>query len=97
MRILAKGALRDFCERFPDARESLQAWYREAEKADWDTPAKVKEKCRHVSIVGANRVVFHIKGNYYRSVVEINYGYRVVYVRYIGNHADYARINVDEV
>jgi len=97
MRIIAKGTLRDFWERFPDAEESLLAWYREAEKADWDTPAKVKEIYRNASIVGGNRVVFNIKGNDYRLVVKINYRYRVVYVRFIGDHAEYNKLNVEEV
>jgi mRNA interferase HigB len=97
MRIIAKGALRDFWERFPDAEESLLAWYREAVKADWDTPAKVKEIYRNASIVAGNRVVFNIKGNNYRLVVKINYTYRVVYVRFIGSHADYDQINAGEI
>ena len=78
-------------------RSPLLAWYREAEKADWDTPAKVKEIYRNASIVGGNRVVFNIKGNDYRLVVKINYRYRVVYVRFVGDHAEYDKINVEEV
>ena len=97
MRIIAKSTLRDFWERFPDAEESLLAWYREVEKEDWDTPAKVKEKYGNASIVGDNRVVFNIKGNDYRLVVKINYEYRVVYVRFVGTHAEYDKINVEEV
>jgi mRNA interferase HigB len=97
MRIIAKSTLRDFWEQFPDAEEPLLAWYREAEKADWDTPAKVKDQYRNASIVGDNRVVFNIKGNDYRLVVKINYGYRVVYVRFVGTHAKYDRIDTREV
>jgi mRNA interferase HigB len=97
MRIIAKGTLRDFWGLFPDAEESLLAWYREVEKEDWDTPAKVKAKYRNASIVGDNRVVFNIKGNDYRLVVKINYEYRVVYVRFVGTHANYDKINVEEV
>jgi mRNA interferase HigB len=97
MRIIAKKALRDFWERFPGAEEPLLAWYREVEQEDWDTPAKVKEKYRNASIVGNNRVVFNIKGNDYRLVVRINYPYRVVYVRFVGTHAEYDRIDVEEV
>ncbi|HEY8033818.1 MAG TPA: type II toxin-antitoxin system HigB family toxin [Methylocella sp.] len=97
MRIIAKSTLRDFWEQFPDAEEPLLAWYREAEKADWDTPAKVKDQYRNASIVGDNRVVFNIKGNDYRLVVKINYGYRVVYVRFVGTHANYDRIDTREV
>jgi mRNA interferase HigB len=97
MRIIAKGTLRDFWGLFPDAEESLLAWYREVEKEDWDTPAKVKAKYRNASIVGDNRVVFNIKGNDYRLVVKLNYEYRVVYVRFVGTHANYDKINVEEV
>lgn len=97
MQIIAKSTLRDFWERFPDAEEPLLSWYREAEKADWDTPAKIKDQYRNASFVGDNRVVFNIKGNDYRLVVKINYGYRVVYVRFVGTHADYDKIEAKEV
>ena len=97
MRIIAKKALREFWKRHPDAEEPLLAWYREVEKADWDTPAKVKEKYRGASIVGDNRVVFNVKGNDYRLVVKINYPYRVVYIRFVGTHAEYDAIAAEEV
>ncbi len=97
MRIIAKKALREFWLRHPNAEEPLLAWYREVEQEDWDTPAKVKAKYRSASIVGGNRVVFNIKGNDYRLVVRINYAYRVVYIRFVGTHAEYDRIDVEEV
>jgi mRNA interferase HigB len=97
MRIIAKSTLRAFWERFRDAEEPLLAWYREAEKADWASPAKVKNQYRNASIIGDNRVVFNIKGNDYRLVVKINYGYRVVYVRFVGTHSEYDRIDAREV
>ena len=97
MRIIAKKALREFWELNPDSEEPLLAWYREAQKEDWDTPAKVKEKYRSASVIGDSRVVFNIKGNHYRLVVKINYPYRVVYIRSVGTHAEYDRINAEEV
>lgn len=97
MRIIAKRTLRQFWERYPDAEEPLLAWYREVEGEDWDGPAKVKAKYRSASIVGDNRVVFNIKGNDYRLVVKINYPYRVIYVRFVGTHAEYDAIDVEEV
>ena len=97
MRIIAKKALREFWLRHPNAEEPLLAWYREVEQEDWDTPAKVKAKYRSASIVGDNRVVFNIKGNDFRLVVRINYAYRVVYIRFVGTHAEYDRIDVEEV
>jgi mRNA interferase HigB len=97
MRIIAKKALREFWLRHPNAEEPLLAWYREVEQEDWDTPAKVKAKYRSASIAGDSRVVFNIKGNDYRLVVRINYAYRVVYIRFVGTHAEYDRIDVTEV
>jgi len=97
MRIVSKKKLREFLELHPDAKQPLLAWYREVEKEDWDTPAKVKEKYRNASIVGDNRVVFNIKGNSYRLVVKISYPARVVLVRFVGTHAEYDEIDVKEV
>jgi mRNA interferase HigB len=97
MRIIAKKTLREFWERHRNAEEPLLAWYREALKEDWDTPARVKAKYRNASIVGDNRVVFNIKGNHYRLVVKINYPARIVYVRFVGTHVEYDAIDVEEV
>jgi mRNA interferase HigB len=97
MRIISKRTLRVFWGRFRDAEEPLLAWYREVEKEDWDGPAKLKDKYRSASIIKGNRVVFNIKGNDYRLIVKVNYRYRVVYVRFVGTHAEYDKVNVEEV
>ena len=86
-----------FWEQHPDAMEPLLAWHHEVLKEDWDTPAKVKAKYGNASIVGNNRVIFNIKGNTYRLVVKINYHYRIVYVRFVGTHAEYSEVDVEEV
>jgi mRNA interferase HigB len=97
MRIVAKSTLREFWKRFPDAEEPLLAWFREVEKEDWSRPSHVKEKYRNASFVKGNRVVFNIKGNDYRLVVRINYPYRMLYVRFVGTHAEYDKIDAKEV
>ena len=97
MRIIARSALRAFWERHPDSEQALLAWYREVKQADWDMPSKVKSRYPSASIVAGNRVVFNIKGNHFRLVVKINYGNRVVYVRFVGTHAEYDKVNVEEV
>ena len=97
MRIMSRAALREFWKLHPDVKESLLAWYREVQKEDWDTPAKVKAKYRTASVIGDNRVVFNIRGNAYWLVVKINYPYRMVYIRFVGTHAEYDRIDAEEV
>ena len=97
MRIYSKNTLRAFWERHAESEQALRAWYREVEQADWATPAQVRERFLNASIVGNNRVVFRIRGNNYRLVVEIFYPGRKVFVRFIGTHAEYDRINAEEV
>ena len=97
MRIIAKRTLRDFWVRHANAEQSLLAWHREVKQEDWDTPAKLKVRYPRASIVGKDRVVFNIKGNSYRLVVRINYQKRTVYIRFVGTHQEYDRINAEEV
>jgi mRNA interferase HigB len=97
MRIIALRTLRDFWEQHADSAAPLRAWYFEARQADWDSPAAVKAKYGSASIVGNNRVVFNIKGNSYRLVVKINYPTRIVYIRFLGTHVEYDRIDAEEV
>lgn len=97
MRIISKNTLRQFWERHPDAKDSLLAWHGEVLKADWATPQQLKAQFHHASILRDSRVVFNIKGNEYRLVVKINYAYRIVYIRFIGTHAQYDRINAETI
>lgn len=99
MRIISRKTLRLFWEKpqYADAEQALKAWFREASNADWSTPAEIKAAFGAASIVGNNCVVFNICGNKYRLIVRVNYAYRVIYIRFIGTHAQYDRINVEEV
>ena len=97
MRIIARSTLRKFWERHPDAKSSLESWYERARRDVWDTPANLKEQYPRASTVGSNRAVFRLKGNDYRLVVEINYERRIIYIRFIGTHAEYDRVDVQEV
>jgi mRNA interferase HigB len=94
MRIIALKTLRLFWEQHPDAQQALQAWYRDAKRATWHTPADIKNVYRNASIVGNNRVVFNIRGNQYRLVVAVNYMSGIIYIRFIGTHQDYDKIDV---
>jgi mRNA interferase HigB len=97
VRIIARRALREFWERHPDAEQSLRAWYHDARQADWRTPADVKSVYATASVVGSNRVVFNIGGNKYRLVVAINYPFRICYIRFLGTHRAYDRVDVETV
>lgn len=78
-------------------RDAALAWYRHALKADWKEPADVKAEFGNASILRDGRVVFNIAGNKYRLIVWINYPYRVVYVRFIGTHAQYDQVNAQTI
>ena len=99
VRIISRKALREFWSRpgCADAEEPLRLWFKLAARADWSTPAEIKAAFRTASIVANNRVVFNIAGNKYRLVVWINFPYRVVYVRFIGTHAQYDRIDAQTI
>ena len=99
MRVIALSTLKRFSGQraYADVREPLLAWYRHAVRADWRVPADVKRDFGTASILRDGRVVFNIRGNKYRLVVWINYPYRVIYVRFIGTHAQYDRIDAQAV
>lgn len=100
MRVIALSTLKAFWEgspSFTDVKEPVLAWYRHTLRADWTSPADVKADFSHASILRDGRVVFNIAGNKYRLVVWINYAYRVVYIRFIGTHAQYDQIDAQTI
>ena len=97
MRIISKRTLREFWERHPESERPLLAWYREVEQEDWPSPARVLERYPNASIVGRDRVVFRIRHNDYRIVARIFYPGRMIYIRFVGAHSEYNRINAEEV
>ncbi len=100
MRIIALSTLKAFWEgrrAYSDAREPVLAWYRHTLRADWASPADVKAEFGNASILRDGRVVFNIAGNKYRLVAWINYPYRVVYVRFIGTHAQYDAVDAQTI
>jgi len=100
VRIIALSTLKAFWERSPsyaDAIEPTLAWYRHVLKADWSSPADIKQDFRNASILKDGRAVFNIAGNKYRLVVWINFAYRIVYIRFIGTHKQYNKIDVQTI
>ncbi|MCF8254969.1 MAG: type II toxin-antitoxin system HigB family toxin [Bacteroidia bacterium] len=97
MRVIAKKTLREFWEKHNDCEQQLKAWYEEALSAVWKTPIDIKRDYPIASILGDNRVVFNIKGNNYRLIVKINYRFGMVWIRFIGTHADYDAIDAETI
>lgn len=93
MRIISIKALREFWLRHPQTEVPLRNWYAEAAGADWKTPADIKAAHRNASFLPNQRVVFNIKGNDYRLVVAVRYTQGLIFVRFVGTHAEYDRID----
>lgn len=97
MRVFARKTLVDFWTHHSDSEQALKAWFSEAEKSNWKSPNEIKRKYPHASILSDNRVVFNIKGNTYRLVVKINYDYGQMFIRFIGTHAQYDKIDATNI
>jgi mRNA interferase HigB len=97
MHVISRKQLREFGVRHPDAESGLRAWFHEARKAHWGTTADIKRQYASASLLKDNRVVFNICGNKYRLVVKIHYRAEIVYIRFVGSHADYDRIDAEAV
>lgn len=98
--MIAVSTLKAFWSNNPqhhDAEGPTLAWYRDVLRADWLRPSDVKAQFGSASILQDGRVVFNIGGNKYRIVVWINYPYRVVYIRFIGTHRQYDRIDAQTI
>jgi mRNA interferase HigB len=93
MRVISKVALREFWLKHADSEQALKSWYQESDKSVWQHPNDIKAEYPSASILPNNRVVFNIKGNTYRLIVKINYTYQMVWIRFIGTHAEYDKIN----
>ena len=99
MRIISFITLREFFEKaeYADSETSLRAWYHEVKTAEWISSNDLKQQYKNASIVGDGRVVFNIKGNMYRLVVAIDYEFQVIFVRFIGTHKQYEKIDVKTI
>ena len=97
MRVIARKPLVQFSSEHSDAKAGLEAWYHEVKVAVWRSSADIKAQYRSASVISNSCVVFNICGNKYRLVVQINYPARIVYVRFVGTHKEYDRIDVENV
>ncbi len=97
MRIISRRILREFWEKHPDAAIALQTWFHDVERATWSGPADIKALYHNASFVTNNRVIFNVKGNRYRLVALVVYQHAVIYIRFVGTHQEYDRIDVTTI
>ena len=97
MRIVAISQLKAFWERHPEAEQPLLAWIDEARRAQWESPADIKDQYRNASILKSRRVVFNIKGNDYRLVVAVACRFGALYIKFVGTHREYDAIDANTV
>jgi len=96
-RIFAKSTLRKFWEKHPDSEQYLKTWYETATNSNWKSPNDVKNSYAHVSILKDGRIVFNIKGNDYRLVVKFRFDKQLGFVRFIGTHSEYDKIDANTI
>ena len=97
MRVIAKRTLREFWKKHADSEQPLKSWFHEAGNAYWNSPNDLKQDYPSASILEDNRVVFNIKGNKYRLIIKVNYEFQIIWIRFIGSHADYDKIDATKV
>lgn len=97
MRVIAKRTLRDFWIKHADSEQQLTSWYQETEKAAWKSINELKTEYPNASILKDNRIIFNIKGNNYRLIVKFNFEFQICWIRFIGTHAEYDKINANEI
>ena len=92
MRIIAKGTLVEYYTKNPQSKAALESWYDKTKRAEWTCFADVRKTFNSVDNVGNQHYVFNIKGNDYRLVVVILFTPKRVYIRFVGTHAEYDKI-----
>lgn len=97
MRVIAKRTLREYWDQYPETEQALKAWHAEAEKAVWHTPNDIKAQYGNASILKDSRVVFNICGNAHQLIVKINYDAGILFVKFVGTHAEYDQIDAETI
>lgn len=93
MIVISKARLRDFCQKHSDAVGAVNQWWKKTKAADWASMTDIKSTFNSVDYVGNDRYVFNIKGKRYRLTAMIFSDIRTVYIRFIGTHQEYDRID----
>jgi mRNA interferase HigB len=97
MRIISRNTLREFWEVHAEAEAALRAWIDDAIQADWQDPTDIKNVYANASILANNRVVFNIRGNKYRLIVHMRYEIGIIFIRFVGTHAEYNKVDAENI
>jgi mRNA interferase HigB len=97
MRVISVKALREFWQKHPDAEQALRTWEQHVSRVNWQTPNDIKRDFATASFLADNRIVFNIRGNTYRLVTVVAYRTGIVYIRFVGTHAEYDRIDSNTI
>ena len=97
MRIIALSTLHAYARRMPDASKALAAWYEVAKSANWRNAAEVKRTYGNASIINAERIVFNIAGNKHRLIIAADFRRSILFIKFIGTHADYDKVDAATV
>ena len=97
MVIISKSTLNKFGNEHPESKDALLNWYQITKVADWRNYHELKNSFNTTDAVGNDRYVFNIKGNHYRLIVRMNYAYQIVWIRFIGTHAQYDKIDATKI
>jgi mRNA interferase HigB len=96
-RVVAKRTLKELWETHAASEQYLKTWYDTVLKADWKTPHDVKQAYANASILKNNRIVFNIKGNDFRLVAKFNFKLQWVFIRFVGTHEEYDKIDAENI
>ena len=96
-RIFAKSTLREFWLKHPDSEQYLKTWYDTAMNSAWNSPVEIKRTYANASILKDSRIVFNIKGNSFRLVAKFNFEKQWIFIRFIGTHEEYNRIDSNSI
>ncbi|GHB62813.1 type II toxin-antitoxin system HigB family toxin [Persicitalea jodogahamensis] len=93
MVVISKTILVEFCQQHSSASSALNDWYKRVKLADWNDLNAVKQTFNSTDYVGNDRFVFNVRGNRYRIVAMIFFDKRTVFIRFVGTHAEYNKID----
>ena len=97
MRVIAISTLREFWTKHPDSEQALREWYVKTDRADWSSLNDIRNDYNSVDYVKSQRYVFNIKGNDYRLVAAIKFTPKLVYIRFVGTHSEYDKIDASTI